>query len=730
MHNRHLDHPNLIGNIQARRLRGPVSIKRTIPTEIYTRFNLHRKLMGHLSSVYCVCFDQTGQYIFTGADDHLIKVWSAQDGRLLSTLRGHDGEITDMSVDYENRLLASGGMDKVIRIWDLKTSKCLDCLCAHSAMVTSVKFAPYNRHGKQRYIVSTSNDGSVTMWSYSVNNFVFKRHKKFHERNRPGGRILGSSFSTGGSFLACVSSDHFIHVYGFHPMHGPYKLAELEQHKDEVDSVQFSNQGFRFVTGSSDGSAIIWAYRKREWTYKKLDMRKTSLVKAPTSDSENQETNPDIITTPRRPPKVLIVQWSRDDRYVITSSEDHRIKIWDSTSGDLVHDLKGHDGEIYLLESHPIDPRILISASHDGTMKIWDIERAEILKTFQNPADAHLAPDATQHSHASIYDIKFSPDGTMIAATDSHGFLSIYGVGSNESYKGLPEQMFFHTDYRALIRDMRNFVLDEQTHIAPHLMPRPSLVDMNGNPHPQHFQRFVPNYDNVERIVVPPLSETQIEAIARTIAEYSHQEDEEFLQEEDYECKKVHESKRPHRARPRVRPSPPPPPPVDDEETEEEEDVDDDATEIDDNATIICSNDETSDDETVIDSECTEIIDEATLNEITEAITTRRTSNTNSDTNPSANTNATTNPTTTNPTTTNPTLNPALSPHIDQLHLSLRNGQQQLMTYNFERPVRSTRSRRPVYYHDYSEDYSRVTRIAGVRTSARLQEQNRKRLRT
>ena len=30
---------------------------------------------GHgINPVYCIKFDQTGQYIFTGADDHLVKV--------------------------------------------------------------------------------------------------------------------------------------------------------------------------------------------------------------------------------------------------------------------------------------------------------------------------------------------------------------------------------------------------------------------------------------------------------------------------------------------------------------------------------------------------------------------------------------------------------------------------------------------------------------------------------
>lgn len=60
----------------------------------------------------------------------------------------------------------------------------------------------------------------------------------------------------------------------------------------------------------------------------------------------------------------------------------------------------------------------------------------------------------------------------------------------------IPDQMFFHTDYRPLIRDANNYVLDEQTQQAPHLMPPPFLVDVDGNPHPTRFQRLVPGREN------------------------------------------------------------------------------------------------------------------------------------------------------------------------------------------------------------------------------------------
>lgn len=63
-------------------------------------------------------------------------------------------------------------------------------------------------------------------------------------------------------------------------------------------------------------------------------------------------------------------------------------------------------------------------------------------------------------------------------------------------YFQLPKELFFHTDYRPLIRDVHHFVMDEQTQTVPHLMPPPFLVDVDGNPHPPTMQRMVPGREN------------------------------------------------------------------------------------------------------------------------------------------------------------------------------------------------------------------------------------------
>ena len=72
------------------------------------RFNCLKILNGHLCEpVYNCCLDRSGRYVFTGADDGLIKCWSVDTGRLLYTLRGQRGAISDMKVDINNKYIAA-----------------------------------------------------------------------------------------------------------------------------------------------------------------------------------------------------------------------------------------------------------------------------------------------------------------------------------------------------------------------------------------------------------------------------------------------------------------------------------------------------------------------------------------------------------------------------------------------------------------------------------------------
>ncbi|KTF72996.1 hypothetical protein cypCar_00044372, partial [Cyprinus carpio] len=348
-------------------------------------------------------------------------------------------------------------------------------------------FSPFVK-GSKRYMVSTGTDATVCFWQWDVNNNGFSdRPHKFTEKPRPGVQTVCSSFSPGGMFLATGSTDDVIRIY-FLGFGSPEKLAELDSHTDKVDSIQFCHSGERFVSGSRDGTARIWQLHQRnQWKSILLDMSATLPGSAPLTEAENFFK-----------PKVTMVSWDRHDNTVITAVNNHLLKVWNSYTGQLLHILKGHEAEVFVLEPHPYDPRIMLSAGHDGNVFIWDLIRGTKTMHYFNMIEGQ--------GHGAVFDCKFTSDGHRFAMTDSHGHLVIFGFGSSKPYEKLPDQVFFHTDYRPLIRDSNGFVLDEQTQQAPHLMPPPFLVDVDGNPHPPRFQRLVPGRENIaDEHLVPQL---------------------------------------------------------------------------------------------------------------------------------------------------------------------------------------------------------------------------------
>ncbi|XP_064008608.1 bromodomain and WD repeat-containing protein 1 [Pogoniulus pusillus] len=505
--------PNLVEVHRAKQLTGYAKFSTSFPGSMYQHVKMHRRILGHLSSVYCVAFDRTGHRIFTGSDDCLVKIWSTHNGRLFATLRGHSAEISDMAVNYENTMIAAGSCDKMIRVWCLRTCAPVAVLHGHTGSITSLQFSPMVR-GSMRYMVSTGADGTVCFWQWDADSMKFNnRPVKFTEKPRPGVQMLCSSFSVGGMFLATGSTDHVIRMY-FFGSETPEKIAELESHADKVDSIQFSNSGDRFISGSRDGTARVWRFEQAEWRSILLDM--SDRLPGDTCSEEDKFMKP----------KVTMIAWNQNDNYVVTAVNNHLLKVWNSCTGQLLHDLVGHADEVFVLETHPFDSRIMLSAGHDGNIFIWDITKGTKTKHYFNMIEGQ--------GHGAVFDCKFSPDGQHFACTDSHGHLLIFGFGCSRSYEKIPDQMFFHTDYRPLIRDSNNYVLDEQTQQAPHLMPPPFLVDVDGNPHPTKYQRLVPGRENcADEHLIPQLgyvATSDGEVVEQVIGQQTVDQDEQGLE--------------------------------------------------------------------------------------------------------------------------------------------------------------------------------------------------------
>ncbi|MCP9257230.1 hypothetical protein DINM_000465 [Dirofilaria immitis] len=373
-------------------------------------------------------------HLSSGADDNLVKIWNVRTGLLRFTLRGHSAEISDMSVSEDNTLLGTGsGLV-------FANSCTVGFYRSHSAMVTLIAFLPFV-DGTTRYLVSAGGDCLVNFYRYSCLDHQFEAMPtRFYERTSSGARIVSSCHSPGGSL-------------------------------DRVDSLVWAHMGLRFASGSRDGVAKVWKFEFNDWI---------PLVLQPKLRDEK-------VSNSRNTYKVTMLCWSLKDDFIVTAGSDFVLRVWSSISATELRQLVGHKEDAYVLHSHPVFEDYILSGGHDGLLMVWNVYTGTLVKRHQNLIEGS--------GYGAVFDFAISPDGTLVGAVDSHGHLSILGVGTNQMAKTTPKEQFFHTDYMPLILDENNYFVDEETEIAPHLMGPPRMVDADGVDYDDDIQVMVPGRD-------------------------------------------------------------------------------------------------------------------------------------------------------------------------------------------------------------------------------------------
>ena len=65
-----------------------------------------------------VAFSPDGKRIVSGSADQTVKLWDAETGAELFTLRGHGGNVLCLAMSADGQRIVSGSIDNTAKIWD------------------------------------------------------------------------------------------------------------------------------------------------------------------------------------------------------------------------------------------------------------------------------------------------------------------------------------------------------------------------------------------------------------------------------------------------------------------------------------------------------------------------------------------------------------------------------------------------------------------------------------
>jgi WD40 repeat protein/serine/threonine protein kinase len=290
------------------------------------------------SWVGSVAYSPDGKRL-ASAERQVVKVWDAQTGQELLSLKGGTGagnwsNCVAFSPDGK-RLASYGGTGTYqVKVWDAQTGQELLAFKGHTGNVGSVAFSPDGKRlasggwaDQEAWRRGQGKLGSeVKVWDAQTG-------QELLTVKGPG--IVGSvAFSPDGKHVASGSK-----------VWDAQTGQELLDLKGKGDTrVAYSPDGKRLASASPDDKTVkVW----------------------------DAQTGQELLTFKGHSSEVRSMAFSPDGKRLASASSDKTVKVWDAQTGQELLTVEGHSGYENGVAFSPNGHR-LASGAADGTVKIWD----------------------------------------------------------------------------------------------------------------------------------------------------------------------------------------------------------------------------------------------------------------------------------------------------------------------------------------------------------------------
>ncbi len=316
-------------------------------------------------------FVSATEELIVGVRDGKLSSWNSSDGSMNWSYEGHRHIIRSARTSPNGKRLAVASYDRRLTLWDAEAHDLIITLQDHDDEVRDIEFS-----ADSSILITGSWDNTIKLW---------RSHDGLHLATLHGHSegIFTIALSPNQEHLVSRSVDGSIRLWELPGIRGD----TLHGFSSFLFSIAAGPDDL-LVTSEIKGSAKIW----------KLDESNTPKFEL------------------KHATGIFSVAAGQHGKLVATGGDDGKIRIWDATTGKLVHVLTGHQDRITEL---CFSDRFLASASRDKTARLWDPQRGLLVRQFD------------QHN-SRLTDIGFIGDSTSLVTCCEAGQLRFFSCETGE----------------------------------------------------------------------------------------------------------------------------------------------------------------------------------------------------------------------------------------------------------------------------------------------------------
>lgn len=199
---------------------------------------------GHTKTPLSVAFSEDGQYLGSGGQDHLVKLW--KEGRALRTFNWHGGPVTAVAFRPGTAELLSGSRDGTLRTWDPDTGSMIHKYLGHADEIEAAVWLDGQR------FASADVSGALHLWSES------SEKPEASVQEDAAVRCLAASRDGALVYAGLETGDLVVRSTATGRRASQARLLTVEAHDMAVRSLSMSADGKLLASGGNDGRLHLW----------------------------------------------------------------------------------------------------------------------------------------------------------------------------------------------------------------------------------------------------------------------------------------------------------------------------------------------------------------------------------------------------------------------------------------------------------------------------------------